>query len=640
MSQPICDFCSSPDVTDSFNVRDFEMPSGIGPQHISEGGWASCATCAALVRRNQRTELLQRSAVTMGADTLIHGQLFVALKVLHQRFWDNLIADFILIPSDYEPVTHAEFIARNLTKNPRIGIQLAKLASSAATDTEIGPGIEALRRLETKGLLQFAFNKRTGAPAAFTQNPVAANKVIDATNTSTEEIEAAARVLELFSSKGVFNTKTGEVAFDPDHRQTGDKIVGRDVTVAEWTQRSTKDIRRISEDLKMSFRVVCDVLTRMEANRFLVIKFDPDENMFATHILVKDIEVLSTTEQKVARSIARLFGTVFEDGAVKLLEIETPTQSHLKAFSQQYLALEHLLAASARAAMSDQRLLMRPDLSAAENFRLQATVLQKADTFCWFQDTTEAVVSAAVTLPGDMRLDTDLTPCKAGWWYFTMPLGIRTTEDSHTLCAFSWSWTVLGLRTTPVHGILFSGYVLATEDGDTVPVPTTEFFWECGDSITSMVESTRAELTRTTPTIQQDRIAYSVTAIDQIARFFAAGCLWVRQRVLVRESHPVERHLRKRMERERKDHLRPFSDIQVIQLRRREVIAAHKTADSEAKTVNWSCRWIVGGTQGFWRMQRYKNKEHPIPIHINPYVKGPKDKPLKVHKTRVYTVNR
>ena len=70
--------------------------------------------------------------------------------------------------------------------------------------------------------------------------------------------------------------------------------------------------------------------------------------------------------------------------------------------------------------------------------------------------------------------------------------------------------------------------------------------------------------------------------------------------------------------------------IEIIELRRRT--AAHAPT-GEHDPVDWSCRW---GVDGHWRNQFYSSTgEHKL-IWIDPYIKGPPDKPLKVKPTVVY----
>jgi hypothetical protein len=63
----ICDFCSAPDPVRSYPCRNFDMgtPSVTSPipaTNASDGAWAACAHCSALIDATNREGLAQRSA--------------------------------------------------------------------------------------------------------------------------------------------------------------------------------------------------------------------------------------------------------------------------------------------------------------------------------------------------------------------------------------------------------------------------------------------------------------------------------------------------------------------------------------------------------------------------------------------------
>ena len=64
--------------------------------------------------------------------------------------------------------------------------------------------------------------------------------------------------------------------------------------------------------------------------------------------------------------------------------------------------------------------------------------------------------------------------------------------------------------------------------------------------------------------------------------------------------------------------------VLIVQLRRREYIDEENS--NKSNPVEWSCRWFV---RGHWRNQYYKSENVHKPIWIDPYIKGPEDKPLK-----------
>lgn len=91
--QIICDFCSSTPVRWSYPARDFSARHTPGvPDFGSEGAWASCDPCAALVNAGDRDGLAERSANLFRrkyGETMPKAKLLDELRSLHDRFWSN-----------------------------------------------------------------------------------------------------------------------------------------------------------------------------------------------------------------------------------------------------------------------------------------------------------------------------------------------------------------------------------------------------------------------------------------------------------------------------------------------------------------------------------------------------------------------
>jgi hypothetical protein len=118
----------------------------------------------------------------------------------------------------------------------------------------------------------------------------------------------------------------------------------------------------------------------------------------------------------------------------------------------------------------------------------------------------------------------------------------------------------------------------------------------------------------------------------KVLDLFGALCLFVSQSILVASEQPVERHLRKRLEREGLQH---DPVVRVVELRRREHIGGKHAVESVER--EWSCQWVV---RGHWRQQPYPKAGVIRPLWITPYVKGPEDKPLKPPRATVFAVVR
>ena len=109
----------------------------------------------------------------------------------------------------------------------------------------------------------------------------------------------------------------------------------------------------------------------------------------------------------------------------------------------------------------------------------------------------------------------------------------------------------------------------------------------------------------------------------------AASQFWLRSKVATRSSLPLSRSARRRAMRAEVD---PHA-VQVITLRQAE--PSGSAADHEAH--EYSCRWLVSS---HWRQQYMPSTGTHRPTLIPPHVKGPADKPLRLHSGKAYRVSR
>lgn len=307
--------------------------------------------------------------------------------------------------------------------------------------------------------------------------------------------------------------------------------------------------------------------------------------------------------------------------------------TYMRAIEAQYGALTDMIymANKARAEGLPPEL-AKYHITVEELFEDDIPALKRADTFCWFEEPVLAVQAAAATLPANVRLTRELTEHYACWWYFTLPPEVKTNDDSEAVQALLWSWDD--------NRICFSTYVqdhlLVERSAGQALFPTAKFYWIEGETLAHMLQRNAQEF-QERPLVGQLTAEENLLAIEQVARFFIAGCVWIQQTILVQSKGTIERHARKRMDKAQV-FTRPLSDVQIIQLRRRESVTPAKTDGS--KPVEWSCRWIVGGATGFWRNQYYPSKGRYELKYIAPFMKGPADKPLKIPQHRVYAVSR
>jgi hypothetical protein len=515
-----------------------------------------------------------------------------------------------------------------------VGITKA-LAMIASDGRSVEEGEATIRRLETEGVIAFC-RSEDGTPALF----MAEEKAF----ASAEDAAIADRMVSYFEKNGTFDPKTGVIS----GRALGDRIKGDPINVRQWADLSGDELRKLSGDLNTSLKTVIATLEGMEQRGLLALKKLPDG--VSAHILVKDFSALSPKEQATARAINRRFGGD-SNGRIDLSKpVERPGEhTYMRAIESQYQAAAKMHDLASRTEVAGTMLF--DNMSAADLYHSDAKLLRRADTFCWFPDPMHAVEAAAASLPTTVRITRDLTGGNTGWWFFSMPLDVITTdltERKPPLAALLWAWDSRKKRTEfgdrEEFGVIFSCYVWGDLDDYSGLLPTTRWFWPENTSLQSMMQMTGREYDEKYSEMKfgTPHNAYDVRRLDRgktliacehVTRFFAAGCLWVQQKILSYSASPVQRHWRKRAEKEHKP-ARPLSDVQIIQLRRRQSVVAQP---GEAHPRDWKCRWIVSG---HWRNQFYPSKGKHEEIWIDSYDKGPEDKPLKVPAHRVYAVSR
>jgi len=123
-----------------------------------------------------------------------------------------------------------------------------------------------------------------------------------------------------------------------------------------------------------------------------------------------------------------------------------------------------------------------------------------------------------------------------------------------------------------------------------------------------------------------DVSAHKVVASRQ---YLASLFLFVAQAILTTATRVVaNRSARKRLTKNLGHE--PF--VRVVELRQREY-GRHGVTGNLA--IEWSCQWLV---RGHWHT--YHTKDGTVPIFVQPYMKGPPDKPLRVPEKVAYEVVR
>jgi len=237
---------------------------------------------------------------------------------------------------------------------------------------------------------------------------------------------------------------------------------------------------------------------------------------------------------------------------------------------------------------------------------------------------------ASKTIPDEACFDRDLLPdgIRAAWWWLNWPLPIPLKHpkkrdddfedlDADHICALLLSAGSDGVWTISCGRMSTYNAPFLIEVNSLPP----------GLSLRTLLSPDARSVDFKLRTIQAP-LARDIA----LFRFVLAAATWLRQRIVISSGGHIERHRRKQLVREYEAVL---SEVKVIELRRAETSSVSR--DGETTAVDWSCRWIVNG---HWRNQYHPSTGRHELTFVEPYVKGPSDKPLRVPAHTVYQVDR
>jgi len=270
----------------------------------------------------------------------------------------------------------------------------------------------------------------------------------------------------------------------------------------------------------------------------------------------------------------------------------------------------------------------RPAETLAEAFVVAAQhAARDGENFFVSADMCDLVSFSARMLDSTDFMDVTLAPSKSGFCYFEAPIEIKDNRGQ-TLKINAFLWQQVAVRGGGEAVLLhmwndeYRTPDDAAEKGRTA-LKRAEMIgrWgyigsqtyvnndPLGDEFQPMMSEEAARLYE-----EEGSTPHQTTNVMRIAH-----ALWLMLGQTITSS--TKESGDKRQEREMKWMDLP-NDVTVIQLRRSE----SKPREGES-AVEWKHRWI---TRGHWRWQPYKEKGEWIRkrIWINPYVKGPGDKPL------------
>lgn len=570
----VCDFC---DVTSPQHViptPDFSLPNDVGR---STGGWAACDICYALVNENKRAELLRRAVERAGVGK--YGA--AAIQELHRGFW---IARDGLIETAGIGAALIDYLDNKIL--PDKGVK--------STFDDRGKRLEAIRLL---------------------------------TGMTTDEVEALRR---------------GDMAY----KQVSGKL-------SAWHKKFGTDYdgaRRIAEMIERQQVRVPTVGGVPHWQRALDAKFE------AASMLDK----LMAAPARTWRSD-------------KATDLNDPA------------AVKAMLAI----AQGQTKL-------AEMGYEVDAKLLRAADAYSFNGETMLAIQEAAASMPHDAPLSSVNVPSNgAGWFWFAHPMNVASSPAaSEVTNALLWSWdekisnydrraafedaipygtpeqqralreisalkdmsrvdegagiindiilrTGHGALPKPQVAMRFSAYVV---DRDGTLLPSTRWHWPLNmtfhDMLTYSTESYNQEYgeggKHAGDAHMSSGLDNTLTVITDLSLFFLAACLWFKEKILVQAPGHVERHARKRLQKEHKLSEQPGVRVVALRASYREPADPAATPTAEGAR-EYHCRWIV---KGHPRLQACgPGRADRKLIWISPHPAGPSDKPLRTRE-KVFAVIR
>lgn len=258
---------------------------------------------------------------------------------------------------------------------------------------------------------------------------------------------------------------------------------------------------------------------------------------------------------------------------------------------------------------------------ALSNTEAALHVLPKAVPYYWSPEMASVVAEASRQYPLDAVLAPERLRDEYFWYWCDAPFVHMTApRQDGTSSMVPIHAVAAGVdRTTGKPHLRVVGFE-RMPDGRVISIYATS--WLFGDK-PGMTEYS-------TEWLEQHGAIEEDDAPRRMFQFVLAAQQWLSQRILTTKEAQLNRHARRRAARV----IEHVPCVNVIALRAYE---SSRSPASERREVEWSHRWIVSG---HWRKQYHPSTGENVPTWINPHIKGPEDKPLKVDGPRVFGVIR
>lgn len=586
----VCDFCSEERAPHLIPVPSFVLFDDGHTQNTSTGAWAACDTCHALVQANERAKLLQRAV-----DHMAHGKFTAAaIAGLHTKFWTarEEIAD-----AAGAAVALADFI---LDKFPHISATKAPEKQDERRQT-----IRRLTGLEDDEIDQLMRGDITYKNTA--KKLIAFTKKLD-----KGDIDRQLRQMEQDMRRPMPEGYIPHWQMALDARFKALDTVRRALEIGEPVYRSPEGFN-ISDPVEL--KRMMDKLSAQQTIKRM--DFQRDAKLLAA------AETYSFNEETV--------GAIFEatnsiPHETPLSSIETPNTGAGWFWFKTPLPLT----SAPNASDDTAALLWGWDSMTIDNSKFGEEVVRRTRELAT-PEQAEYLNSSTVGTYKQIADD-----IRSRWPDLVKKIDAIGHEVQQTIP-----------RRIEMPVIRFSTYVLA--DKPLPPfgmiLPATKWYWPLGYSYHDMIALS----------LMTYRDVYGKTGgfkgagemgvmgeagtmkiVAELSLFFLAACMWFKQKVLIAAPGHIERHARKRYVKERK--LKEPPSVRVIALRASMREPAEPREPGAEKTARaWQCRWVV---KGHARLQPCgPGRADKKLIWIDPYTKGPEDKPLRTRE-KVYAVIR
>lgn len=280
--------------------------------------------------------------------------------------------------------------------------------------------------------------------------------------------------------------------------------------------------------------------------------------------------------------------------------------------------------------------------------------LRVADIYSFNSDTMHAIMVAAASIPHEAPLrGIEIPKARAGWFWFSEPYPVASAPISSDYThALLWTWDTQFKQPT----LRFSAYVVNEKDGPGGEIlPTTKWYWPYDQSFHEMLALNQSYYQKKygpgghVPEEEKKILVgeeATLKVVADLSLFFMQSCQWFRETVpgtkkkidpkLTQEAGHIERHARKRYEKEFKEP----PTVRVIALRKadKSISEEHvETIDAAGKR-HLKVRHVVSGHH---RLQPCGPGRKDIKlIWIDSYVKGPEDAPFQPPREKVFAVIR